>query len=57
MLTKMDVFGSDIKLTFQGDEKVKTNYGGIFTIIVLTFVLAFLGFEISFLFSKQRDNY
>ena len=51
------MFGEEVKLTFNGEDKLKTVFGGIVTLLALGVVGAFLVFELSFLVNKQRDSF
>ena len=52
-LTKFDVFGQQINLTYKGNEKYKTSIGGFGTIISGVLVLTYGIFGLSSLINKN----
>ena len=55
-LKLIDIFSKDLLLTYKGNEKFKTNFGGILTIISLIIILInsiFIGKDI---FLKENPN-
>lgn len=51
-----DMFGINIKMTYQGQHSFKTLFGAILSILVCILVAMFVGYKTNLMFTKQNTK-
>ena len=53
LLKRLDLFGRNILLTYQGDDKFKTNFGAVLSMLLIMLMVSFTLFKFAIMVNRS----